>query len=168
MQSKIKSSLEIFVRLVKDIHNSEHRRMKKDNKERIEENKNVIQEKIELKSVLLDEKLASSKPHDSDKINDEKDSKGQHNLYNEEEIAYAKQLSKEYVKSRLNHDETNETVSLVQAYQPTANLASQGYKFVTNQSIHVRCAYYIDWYKKAMFYQQLMQQKVFKGDHPSS
>lgn len=87
---------------------------------------------------------------------------GQEDSNYQEHLQYVKQLSREYLKSRLGFDDTNESVSLV---QPTLNNDAQNsttYKFETNQSIHVRCAYYISWVKKVMLYQQMQQEHAMR------
>ena len=78
-------------------------------------------------------------------------------------ITYAQQLAQEYIKSRLNWEDTSESVSLVQAYNLPEVLINKGYELVTNQSIHVRCAYYISYVQKVMFYRQIEQQLAARG-----
>ena len=78
-------------------------------------------------------------------------------------VTYAQQLAQEYIRSRLNWEDTSESVSLVQACSPPEVLINKGYELVTNQSIHVRCAYYISYVQKVMFYRQLEQQLAARG-----
>lgn len=76
----------------------------------------------------------------------------------ETEVEHARHLCTAYLKSRMGYEETNESISLVQSYQPPSTLPSGGYELVTKQSLHVRVAKYIGWVKKIQFYQQLDHQ----------
>jgi len=176
LQDKIKEGFNWFVKFIEQAHNSAD--LFKLEYSPIEESKNFI------RIVILTAKFLESK-HDNDEcisIHSEKARKddlaentndneiyqnnnyvAQNNnasispndTYSNESVAYAKQLAKEYLKTRLNHEETSESVSLVHSYTPSDLLNAKDSRYITNQSIHVRWANYIWWVKKAMFYQQL-------------
>lgn len=98
--------------------------------------------------------------HTSDRFQSAKETPRNQN----EAAEYAVNLSREYLQSKLSTEDTNdETTSLIQAYQPPQNLSQRGSCYTTNQSIHVRCAWYINWVKKAFFYRELERQLLARG-----